>query len=122
MTSQPRPITLWHQHHNAMGIRLRRSLLYITGCVSLLLGFIGVFLPLLPTTPFLLLASACFLRSSPKAAEWMLNNRYFGEYVRDFRRIVAFPWGFKFVLLELCGPPWRFSLYLLPFLGRVGLF
>lgn len=97
-----------------IGARLRRSLLYIAGWLSLVLGIIGAFLPLLPTTPFLLLASACFLRSSPKAAEWMLNNRYFGEYVRDFQENRGIPMGVKIRAIVIMWASLAVSAYVMP--------
>jgi uncharacterized membrane protein YbaN (DUF454 family) len=48
------------------------------------LAVLGVFLPLLPTTPFLLLASSCFLRSSPRWQRWLKSNRVFGPMIRDW--------------------------------------
>jgi len=45
---------------------------------------LGLFLPLLPTTPFLLVASMCFVRSSPRAQRWLLNSRWFGPLLRDW--------------------------------------
>jgi uncharacterized membrane protein YbaN (DUF454 family) len=49
------------------------------------LAALGAFLPILPTTPFLLLASACFVRSSPKLNERLLRSRLFGPFLRDWR-------------------------------------
>src|SRR3990172_8713506 len=49
------------------------------------IGVIGIFLPLLPTTIFLILASACFVKSSPKANEWLKSNRYLGPYLRNYQ-------------------------------------
>ena len=49
------------------------------------LGVVGIVVPLLPTTPFLLLAAACFARSSERFYRWLLGNRWFGAYVRDYR-------------------------------------
>lgn len=49
------------------------------------LGVIGVFVPGLPTTPFLLLAAACFARSSKKFYNWLLNHKIFGTYIKNYR-------------------------------------
>jgi hypothetical protein len=48
-------------------------------------GIIGIVLPLLPTTPFLLLAAACYARSSERFYNWLLDNRYFGPPIREWR-------------------------------------
>ena len=61
------------------------ALLLIAGTLSLTLGAIGIFLPILPTTPFLLLAAACYLRSSERMHKWLLGNRWFGEYIRNYQ-------------------------------------
>ncbi len=55
------------------------------GMVFLAAGLIGVVVPVLPTTPFLLLATACFLRGSERLHRWILTNRWFGEYLRRYR-------------------------------------
>lgn len=59
-----------------------RWLLLIAGWISLVLGLIGILLPVMPTTPFLLLAAACFLRSSPRFYHWLVNHRWLGPYLR----------------------------------------
>ncbi len=62
----------------------KRRLLIGAGTLSTGLGIIGVFVPILPTTPFLLLAAACYMRSSERFYQWLLNNRIFGAYVRNY--------------------------------------
>ena len=49
------------------------------------LGVLGIFVPVLPTTPFLLLAAICYARSSERFYHWLLNNRWFGEYIKNYR-------------------------------------
>lgn len=80
----------------------------ILGCVSLGLGVAGIFLPLLPTTPFLLLAAALWVRSSPRLYAWLLNHPRLGEYVRNFRENRAIPLRAKVVSLVLM---WGTMLY-----------
>lgn len=55
------------------------------GHFFLLVGIIGILIPLLPTTPFLLLAAACYSRGSEKFENWLLNHPYLGASVRDWR-------------------------------------
>lgn len=62
-----------------------KMLLIIFGTICVALGALGVFLPLLPTTPFLLLAVACYAKSSQRLHDWLLNNRWFGEYLKNWR-------------------------------------
>ena len=58
-----------------------RVLLIIVGWLSVLLGVMGIFLPVLPTTPFLLLAAACFVRTSPKFYQWLVEHPKLGKYI-----------------------------------------
>jgi uncharacterized membrane protein YbaN (DUF454 family) len=64
---------------------LIRWALIVVGTISTALGIAGVLLPLLPTTPFLLLAAACYARSSRKFYVWLLTNPWVGKYIRDWR-------------------------------------
>lgn len=63
----------------------RRLLLRAAGIMSLALGALGVIIPGLPTTPFVLVAAACFARSSPRLHQWLLANRVFGPLIRDWQ-------------------------------------
>lgn len=69
------------QHPNP----LVRGALVTLGVVSLVTGVVGIFLPLIPTTGPLLLAAVCFDRSSPRFHAWLMNNRYLGGYIRNYR-------------------------------------
>jgi uncharacterized protein len=64
--------------------KLVRAVLIATGSLSVGLGVVGIVLPLLPTTPFLLLAAACYLRSSRRLHRWLLGNRVVGGYIRRY--------------------------------------
>lgn len=65
---------------------LRRGLYFGVGAVSVVMGVIGILVPLWPTTCFLLLAGWCFARSSPRAERWLHENRLFGRYLADYRQ------------------------------------
>ena len=67
-----------------MTSKLKRQLLIIAGTIFVIVGVIGIFVPILPTTPFLLLAAACYIRSSQKFYSWLINNRLFGTYIRNY--------------------------------------
>lgn len=61
-----------------------KKLYFILGFLSLSLGIIGIYLPGLPTTPFLLLSAYLFSRCSPKIYKWLLENKYLGKYIAEF--------------------------------------
>lgn len=66
-------------------ITIRNKLYFILGISSVILGIIGIFLPLLPTTPFILLAAFLFEKSSPKFHKLLLKNKYLGKYIVDYQ-------------------------------------
>ena len=74
---------------------LVKTILIIAGFISVGLGILGMFLPVLPTTPFLLLAAACFGKSSPRFYHWLLNNRWFGSYIKNYRLGLGIPLRIK---------------------------
>lgn len=71
--------------------RLVRGILFATGSFFMGLGIIGIVIPILPTTPFLLLAAACYARSSKRFYNWLLNNKLFGSYLRNYREGKGIP-------------------------------
>lgn len=81
--------------------RLSKWLLIAAGTICVVLGTLGIFLPLLPTTPFLLLAAAAYIRSSQRFYDWLLTNRVFGTYIRDYREGRGIPLGTKIMGLSL---------------------
>ena len=78
-----------------------RWLLIGAGCISLGLGILGIPLPVLPTTPFLLLSAWCFGRSSEPLLRWLLTNRVFGEYLRGYVQNRGIPGRVKWYVLIL---------------------
>jgi len=70
-------------------------LLISLGTLSVAIGIIGIVLPVLPTTPFLLLAAACYAKSSERYYNWLISNRLFGEYIRSYREGNGVPLSVK---------------------------
>jgi uncharacterized protein len=64
--------------------RTKRTIYFVLGTISFALACVGVVLPLLPTTPFLLLAVACYFRSSKRMYNWLLNHKLFGQYIKNY--------------------------------------
>ncbi len=69
--------------------RIKKYLYLFFGTLSLILGITGIFIPVLPTTPFLLLASVCYLRSSKKMYNWLINNKILGSYIYSYMNYKA---------------------------------
>ena len=65
--------------------RLVKFLLIVAGTFFLIIGIIGIFIPLLPTTPFLVLAAACYAKSSERFYNWLIKNKWFGSYIKNYR-------------------------------------
>ncbi|TFH25218.1 DUF454 domain-containing protein [Candidatus Bathyarchaeota archaeon] len=81
--------------------KIVRASLFISGTFLLALGAIGIFLPILPTTPFLLLSAACYLRSSERMHKWLLNNRWFGKYIRNYQEGKGIPMKTKILAMTV---------------------
>lgn len=94
-----------------MGTATVKILLNIIGVLAVVLAILGVFLPLLPTTPFLLLASACFVRGSERLHRWLLNNPLFGKYLRNIEEKRGIPLKGKVYTLVLLWVSMGFSIY-----------
>ena len=71
------------------------------GTLFALLGFLGIFLPVLPTTPFLLLAAACYARGSEHFHQWLLASRTFGPMVREWEQHRSLPYRTKITAIVL---------------------
>jgi len=65
--------------------KLVKGLWLVAGLICLSFGVLGIVLPILPTTPFLLATAACFCKSSDRMYSWLLNNRLFGSYIRNYK-------------------------------------
>ena len=81
--------------------KLLRWMLRAAGLLCVGLGVVGVFVPILPTTPFLLLAAAAFVRSSPRLYHWLIHHKWFGSYIRSYREYRAITLRAKVVTLTL---------------------
>ena len=80
---------------------LIKYFLIVAGIVCVLLGVAGIFLPLLPTTPFFLLAAACFFRSSKSLYAWLINHKFFGKRILYYRVYKAISLRSKLLSLAL---------------------
>ena len=81
--------------------KLVRISLIIAGWILVGLGIIGIFLPVMPTTIFLILAAACFARSSEKFYNQLINNKYLGKYIRDYMEHRGMPLRAKIVAIAM---------------------
>lgn len=102
----------------------KRILFIVAGTICLGLGALGIILPLLPTTPFLLLTAACYMRGSDRMYQWLLNNKWFGKYIRNYREGKGIPLRGKISALVLLWTTISFTAIFIISIGviRVTLF
>jgi hypothetical protein len=93
---------------------LRRTALILAGSLALALGLVGIFIPILPTTPFLLLAAFCYLHSSKRLYAWLIRHRIFGQYIEDYMTHRAIRLGVKIAALALLWLSLGLSIVLVP--------
>lgn len=93
-----------------------KYLLVFLGSLSLLMGVLGIFLPVLPTTPFLLLSAALYMRSSSRLYDWLLSHKYLGPYIKNFRENKAIPLRVKIISVSMV---WLTLIYCTVFVAWV---
>ena len=112
MTEQDKP---WHipeaELHPSLLVRM---VLLALGSIALLLGIIGIVVPGLPTTPFILVAAACYARASERFYRWLLRNPTFGPLIAEWRHHRSIPWRVKWLAITLmsltiCASIWTLS-------------
>lgn len=82
---------------------IQRGLLAAAGLISLVLGIVGIVVPGLPTTPFVLLSAACFAKASPRLHAWLLAHRVLGSMVRDWEAHRSIPFHIKCLSISMMG-------------------
>ena len=80
---------------------MKSKLLILCGSLALALGVLGIFLPVLPTTPFLLLAATCYFHGSKHLYTWLMNHPHLGPYIRSFREDKSIPLRIKVVSVTM---------------------
>jgi uncharacterized protein len=90
---------------------LAKLLFNTIGILAVILGVIGIFVPLLPTTPFLLLASACFLRGSTRMHGWLISAPMIGEILRNYEENRVVPVRAKIIAMVMMWPSIIFAAY-----------
>lgn len=92
-----------------------KILLIILGSISLALGVIGIFLPILPTTPLLLLSAWCYFKSSEKLYSKLINSKHLGSYIKNFRENRIIPLKTKIYIISLL---WLSLIYCIFFVAN----
>lgn len=86
--------------NNKRSNQIIRIILIVTGTVSLVIGIVGIFIPLLPTTPFLLITAACYARGSNRFYNWLLCNKLLGNYIKNYREGKGIALNIKIITLS----------------------
>ena len=118
--------------------KLSRISWFACGFISMVIGLVGIPIPGLPTTPLMILAAACFAKSSQRFYDWIINNKLFGHHVKNYREGNGIPkkskpiilttlWGFVLfaVLIAIPGsapPISRYATLILAVIGTVFIF
>lgn len=103
--------------------RMWKGVLIAAGTLFTGLGLVGMFVPLLPTTPLLLLAAFCYARSSERFYHWLMTNRIFGDYIRNYREGRGITLKHKVMALTLLWATIGYAAWFLvqPWWGKAGL-
>ena len=86
----------------------------ICGFLSLFFAIVGIFLPILPTTPLVILAAYCFSKSSKRLHQWLLNNPYFGEMIKDWESFGMIPLKAKIIATSMIIPSFAYTFIFVP--------
>jgi uncharacterized protein len=92
--------------------KTKRALWVVAGSFSLFIGILGIVLPLVPTTPLLLLTAYCYARGSERFHHWLLHNRVCGQYIRDYQEGRGIPMRTKIWTMVFLWGTIGFSMYL----------
>jgi uncharacterized membrane protein YbaN (DUF454 family) len=93
-----------------VGAAIRRPTFFILGWICLMVGIVGLILPLLPGTVFLILSAACFTRSSPRFEKWLIAHPLFGPPILKWRKTGAIPTRAKWIACLSLAASWLFLL------------
>ena len=88
--------------------KFSRVIWFMIGFTVMCIGLVGIVVPGLPTTPLMILAAACFAKSSQKFYDWIINNKMFGHHVKNYREGKGIPKKSKPIIL---GTMWTFVLF-----------
>lgn len=94
--------------------KAKKIILFCVGWLSVALGVIGIFLPVLPTTPFLLLAAWCFMRTSPRFYNWLISHPKLGKYLVYYLEGKGIPLKAKIYSIVLMAMGMSFTIYWVP--------